>query len=350
MRTKIAYIVEAFGGGVLSVIKDSIEILQEHFSDEFEFTIIYSIRPDTPENIDQQFTNVKFVHLQMGSSAFEKTDILSIIQLRRLLQAFDVIHMHSSRAGFLGRIALSTLFNKPKSFYSPHCFGFLNLEFSNAKRKLVWFIEYLLSKTSSSTFIACGPSEYEIAKRISKNSELVTNGYSQPANFDNFNKKECSSLQVVGSGRNVLQKDPHFFIQITHKNKNTDIEFAWIGSIDSQIATGWLTREEAYRKLNECDVFLATSLWEGLPVNGIEALSLGKPLIVRNTSSYIDLVTHGKNGFIFETIDEALQYLDELSKDKEMLKGMSIKAKETAAELFSKENYLQLYKLYKGKK
>lgn len=343
----VGLFVEASGGGVLSVIKDSIEILQNTYPNKYKFTIVYSTREDTPANIEKLFAEVKFIPLQMGSKAFEKSDLSTIIKLRSMLKNFDFVHFHSSRAGFLGRIAISTIIKKPKSFYSPHCFGFLNLEFSNAKRKLIWIIEYLLSKTSSTRFMACGPSEYEIAKSISKNSVLVTNGFTPEAtNFGPPSKQPKKVFEVVGSGRNVLQKDPGFFIKIAKANKNKDINFTWVGNIDADIATGWLPREEAYRKLNNANVFLATSLWEGLPVNGIEALSLGIPLLVRNTSSYIDLVEHGKNGFIYETKEEALQYLNLMYSNHEILEQLSINAKQSAQTRFSKQNYLKLYELY----
>ena len=347
----ICHLVEASGGGVLSVIKDSIQALQYHFPNKYQFTIIYSTRKDTPTNIENQFNNVNFIKIQMGSNALETTDFKVIFKLRNSIKEFDIVHMHSSRAGFLGRIALITIFKKrPRSFYSPHCFGFLNLSFSKNKRKLIWFVEYILSKTPNSTIIACGPTELELAKKITPRSALVTNGYfSKTAPYLKNATSNNNELIVAGSGRNSLQKDPEFFKQIAAKNKNEKIRLKWIGNIDYENATGWLTREEAFKALENCDVFLATSLWEGLPVNGIEAMSLGKPILARNTSSYTDLVEHGLNGFIYETIEDALKILETLFSNRSYLNTLSNNARDIAMLKFSISNYLELDKIYLNK-
>jgi glycosyltransferase involved in cell wall biosynthesis len=352
--TKVCYVVESFSGGVFNLIKDSVKALQDEYGQEFTFTIIYSIRDDIPDAFEQYFKNVTFIHLQMGSRAIERSDIQVIFKLRQLLLQQKVIHLHSSRAGFLGRLAIATLWTKPKSYYSPHSFAFLNLEFSLLKRKLIWLVEYILANLTKTSFVASGPTEYELAFHLSRQTLLVTNGIDQPEHCHNINleknkKAQKKFFRVAGCGRNCLQKDPDFFISIAREFKDESIEFKWIGDIDNpKYATGWVPRDDVFTLLDHSDIYLATSLWEGLPINGLEAMHLKKPLIVRRTSSFIDLVEHGKNGYIFDSVPEAVSYIKALKSDPELLITMGESSKNIALDKFSIKNYLKLASLYRS--
>ena len=344
----ICHVVESSAGGVLSVISDSINILQEHFGNEIQFTILYSERDDTPGDIKDVFRGVTLIKLQMGSRAVEKEDFRTVNKLRKEFKKFDIIHLHSSRAGFLGRIALLTMSKKPACFYSPHAFGFLNQDFSKHKRAFIWITEFILAKLSGARYIACGDSEYNIALRISKNTYLVENGI-PPLRFKTKSKHEDRGFYVASSGRNALQKDPCYFTRIANQNKNPRVKFLWVGKInggEKVLSTGWVDRLRVYDYISECDIFLSTSLWEGLPVIGIEAMMLGKPLLVRDTSSFIDLVQHEVNGFIFSTVSEANYYIDKLSQSPELVNEMGLSSRKIALENFTANNFLKLMDLY----
>jgi glycosyltransferase involved in cell wall biosynthesis len=351
--TKVCFLVESFSGGVFNLIKDSIKTLQDEYGLEFTFRIIYSIRADTPDFFEQHFKGVEFIHVQMGSAAFKKSDLSVILKLRHLFLKQDVIHMHSSRAGFLGRLALATLRVRPRSYYSPHGFAFLNMEFSSAKRCLIWCIEYVLSKISGTGLIASGPTEYKLALKISKHSFLVINGIHVPDHFSNTRVPigkplSPSFFRVVGSGRNCMQKDPDFFVSIAKQCKDKRINFKWIGDINNaDYATGWISRDEVFNNLNSGDIYLATSLWEGLPLNGLEAMHLKLPLLVRRTSSFVDLVEHGVNGYIFDTPPEAVSHIKFLSDNPDHVVSMGESSRKIVLSRFGIENYLKLAALYR---
>ena len=46
------------------------------------------------------------------------------------------------------------------------------------------------------------------------------------------------------------------------------------------------------------DVFLLTSLWEGLPVSLLEAMYMKKPCVVSDVIGNHDVIENGRNGFI----------------------------------------------------
>ncbi|MET5116403.1 glycosyl transferase, partial [Burkholderia pseudomallei] len=65
--------------------------------------VVYSLRPDTPANFHALFdATFKLRHIQMKGVPLRPM----LLELRRTLVGIgpDVVHLHSSFAGFLGRV------------------------------------------------------------------------------------------------------------------------------------------------------------------------------------------------------------------------------------------------------
>ena len=78
-----------------------------------------------------------------------------------------------------------------------------------------------------------------------------------------------------------------------------------------------------------CDVAVASSLREGLPVNIMEAMACGKPVIAMDNRGHRELIRDGVTGWLIKGNDENLfaQRLYELYKaDKGKLEHMSCNA------------------------
>jgi glycosyltransferase involved in cell wall biosynthesis len=76
--------------------------------------------------------------------------------------------------------------------------------------------------------------------------------------------------------------------------------------LDDRIALpGWLAPEEVIEWFRRSDILFMPSLSEGLPVVGVQALSMGLALVVSNSGGNVDLVRAGENGYLFEPSDEA---------------------------------------------
>ncbi len=104
-KIKILHVVESFGGGVFSAISQLVNALDP---ERFENTIIYSPRPETPDDFESSFVNgTRFIHVRMHRDVRPPQDFWSLVRLLRLLrkESPDIIHLHSSKAGALGRIA-----------------------------------------------------------------------------------------------------------------------------------------------------------------------------------------------------------------------------------------------------
>ncbi|MHB9114017.1 MAG: glycosyltransferase [Thermoleophilia bacterium] len=73
------------------------------------------------------------------------SDVSALWALRRLLaeHRWDVVHLHSSKAGFVGRVAAASIRTSAVVLYTPHCFAFL-AQMSERKRSAYKIIERVL--------------------------------------------------------------------------------------------------------------------------------------------------------------------------------------------------------------
>ncbi|MEK7691959.1 MAG: glycosyltransferase family 4 protein, partial [Bdellovibrionota bacterium] len=80
--------------------------------------------------------------------------------------------------------------------------------------------------------------------------------------------------------------------------------------------TGWLPRENVLKTIhNKVDIYLHTSLWEGMPLAILEAMALRKPVVATDCVGNSDVVAHGRTGFLGATPDELTHGLLRLVDD-----------------------------------
>jgi glycosyltransferase involved in cell wall biosynthesis len=78
----------------------------------------------------------------------------------------------------------------------------------------------------------------------------------------------------------------------------------------------------------------------------IEAMACGLPVVCHNRGGYVDVIDHGRNGFLFDTQQEAMEILLMLKDDRALRKRIGVAARKTSEELFSsawKQEVVQFY-------
>jgi glycosyltransferase involved in cell wall biosynthesis len=355
---KVVHVIEALGGGVYTYFKD----LSTFFGDDqhnksIQTTIIYSgnRKEVNPENIKKDLSNsVELIEINMVREFSPIQDLKSTFKLWKELKKInpDIIHLHSSKAGVLGRIAHLFLFKKKKIFYTPHGYSFLRTDTSAFNKKLYRLIESSFQRVLGGTTVACGDTEYAIAKTIGK-SHLVRNGIDlkEVRKYSSKHKNDILTVGIVG--RITYARNPALFNEIALKNPS--VNFVWIG--DGELrplvtaanirTTGWfLNREDALTALTAIDIYIQTSLWEGLPIAVLEAMAMQKPVLATNIIGNKDVVIHNETGFLFDDITELDTYI-EILKDEEVRKRFGKKGLERCQHLFdSTKNFTQLMALY----
>lgn len=349
-KTKVLHISETFVGGVYTYIKQLSKYSERNNLKTF---IIHGHErvEENKEVLLKDFSeNIDLIQVEMTREISIFRDLVS---LKKIVLAIikikpDVIHVHSSKAGVLGRIA-RIFYPKAKLFYTPHGYSFIREDITKRKKTVFKLFEKIITFFFGGSIIACGDQEYEEAKKLGK-SKLIRNGVFIDEivkyNKENYNQK----LTIGTSGSIYLPKNPELFNEIA--NLLPDCEFVWIGDgelKDKLLAknikiTGWKSREETLQNVNNLDVYISTSSWEGLPFSIIEALALSKPIISSNIKG--NRVTINQNGFICNNVEEFVSSIKKL-EDKETREKFGKESLKIANKLFNLEkNFVDLIKLY----
>ena len=89
---------------------------------------------------------------------------------------------------------------------------------------------------------------------------------------------------------------------------------------------------EGLRNLyNSADIYLFPSIHEGLNNSILEAMACGLPIIAFNVSSMSELIEHGKNGFLCNSIKDMEYALSYLIEDEKARKEFGKKSREIAS-------------------
>lgn len=347
---KIIHVVECFAGGVFSFLSNLTNEL-----DKEEYIIIYGTnREEIPINFREKFPlNTKFIPWKSASRSINPLkDIKALWELYIILKKIDnidIIHLHSSKAGFLGRVVSFLLGKSSRTIYTPHAISFLRLDVSPKKRKIfIWMEKF--AGFFGGKIVACSESEKEaIEEQGIKNVTFINNGI-KPLQIE---KKENRSnkITIISVGRLSIQKNPKLFNDIALEFiDNSNIQFIWCGDgeLKSELTspnikcTGWVERKELENHLANADIYLSTSLWEGLPLSVLEAMSVGLPVILSNCVGNRDLVKD--NGFLYNNKIEVVKMINIFIKRNKLFifkgeKSKEIFFKEFKLNVMSKKYY-----------
>jgi glycosyltransferase involved in cell wall biosynthesis len=103
--------------------------------------------------------------------------------------------------------------------------------------------------------------------------------------------------------------------------------------------------------LAAADVFLSSSLWEGLPYALIEACSTGVPIVASRVTGNDEVVVPGRNGFLYpvDRPDQAVAMIGEILADSRLAERLSTGGREVFGKKFSLEKSIdQLASLYRA--
>ena len=321
-KAKLLIIVEAFAGGIYTYLNG----LLNNVADEYDITVLYALRSQTPKNFEKDFDRrIKFIRSKYLKRSIGPHDFKAFFEIRKVVKQIkpDIIHCHSSKVGALTRVGVNT--RKNIVFYTPHGYSFLMEDSSKLKRAIYWFYEKIAAMNHATT-IACSKGEYEATLKLTKRATYISNGVDLEdikEYIPNNNKKiDSKHLSIITTSRINYQKNPSLFNKIAESFPN--IKFIWVGEGDLQSelssknieVTGWKTKDEIMKLLNKSDVFILPSLWEGLSISLLEAMALKKPCIVSNVIGNKDVIENEKNGFVCNNLEDYIKVINNILNDK----------------------------------
>ena len=354
MKT-ILHIAEAFGGGILTFVAN----LANEQSSKYNVVVAHGMRYETHKDYKRFFKeNIKLVRVENFDYFDQKISIrkefAALKELRRVICKVkpDIIHMHSSQSGVLGKLA-SWDYKVPK-VYSPHGFAFLKQDTAKWKK---WFYK-LIEKAfamGNCTLVASSKTEFEEARKITRKAVLIKNGINtiilNPYREISVERKSTGVVGMVG--RALPQKNPSFFNRIAEMMPHVHFEWIGDGKLRDELKSpnihvvGWGPREEALEYVAKSDVYIMTSLWEGMPLSLLEAMYMGKPCVVTNVVGNRDVIEDGKNGFICETEEQFVEKINYLLNNPTEGKKIGKQAQKDVLEKYNieimSEEYSRIY-------
>ena len=108
--------------------------------------------------------------------------------------------------------------------------------------------------------------------------------------------------------------------------------------------TGWLPPEDVRNIVANADVYISTSLYEGLSFGVLEALELEKPVLLTNCIGNRDVIIGGINGDYFDNEQEAVNKILHYVNNRSMLKVMGSFSRKLCSEQFDQKRNFTTYR------
>lgn len=314
-KKKLLYVVEAMGGGVFTYIVE----LANQLANTYELYILYCERDQTPQDyltyFDSQITMIKSEH--MTRSINPLNDLKAYFEIKKIANDInpDLIHLHSSKAGVVGRLAFNG--KKTPMFYTPHGYSFLMKDQSLLKIMLYKSIEKVCAFRQCK-IISCSEGEHEESLTLTKNAEYVNNSINTVILENYVDETKEQEFTVFTLGRICTQKNPALFNEVALAMP--EVKFIWIG--DGELSyeltapnieiKGWMERKKALNLAQKSSAFMLTSLWEGLPISLLESMYMKKYCVVSNVIGNNNVIKNAYNGFLCNEVEDFVNAINQI--------------------------------------
>ncbi|HOJ76955.1 MAG TPA: glycosyltransferase family 4 protein [Bacillota bacterium] len=343
-KKKLMHVAQSAGG-----VKNYISMLLKNMDrSKYEQVLVCSLDYDYNDFADLVDC---FEYVDMIREISIWKDICCLIKLRRIIKKYkpDVIYLHSSKAGALGRLANIGIRNTV--LYNPHGWPF-NMHCSSGKQTLYRLVEKALALlTDHIVVISDAEKKSALINGICRQSKMrvVYNGI----DIDEYNNLSKSFLltrsllgipeeaYVIGAvGRLSKQKAPDTFVKAAAliKKEIPSAYFILVGDGEDRkqiekiikennldnclLITGWV--KNSYEYINLFDQALLLSRWEGFGLALAEYMISRKPIIATRVDAIPDIISDGENGLLVEVdnIDHICNTVVKLYHDEALKKEL----------------------------
>ncbi len=265
--------------------------------------------------INEDITNHH--HITFSKNPFSFKNIQAIGQIKRLLKKnnYDLLQLNTPIAAFITRLAAKKFRkNGLKIYYIAHGFHFYK-DAPIINRFVYYPLEKLMAKQTD-LLVTINDEDYENARKICPNRVAKINGVG--VKLDKFigtlksQFGEPIKLLSVGELRNhknqVLAIKAVFDLANQGFNLQYDIVGAGQNFQSYQQLIKKLKLEQhvnllGYRTdipelLDRCDIFISTSIREGLGLNVIEAMAMKRPVVATRSRGSVALIKDYENGLL----------------------------------------------------
>lgn len=307
---KVLHVTETLPGGIATYLRELLPLQIVDFS-------ISGVRVLAPEN---QLSHLKGLPVAV-LRGYKRSgrDLLSLWNLARSLKAQvaeydpDVVHLHSSFAGAVGRLLRLWLPRKVRIVYCPHGWAF-SRDDSGVSRQIYRWAERLLAPYAHA-WIAISQHELDAAVGVGirpDHAVLIYNGISdsQSLAVPLTPAVDSTYLNLLFVGRHDRQKGLDVLLSAMDqfRSKKVRLYVAGAGVVsrptmqenaDNVFWLGWLTGDELLAHYRACDAVVVPSRWEGFGLVAIEAMAASKAVIAARTGALSEIVDDARTGRLF---------------------------------------------------
>ncbi len=239
-------------------------------------------------------------------------DYKSYLFIRKIIKREkpDVIHLHTSKIGLLGRLAAWPFYTK-KTYYTMHGFDQIRV----AHKKFLP-LEILLKNLCKKIITVSNYDAQNLRKHNIKNITLIVNGVSDKRDIVK-DKKIVEKIASFSTGKNIVltvardAKPKRFDLFLEVAALLPQYTFIWIGNKEKKedipknvLCLGEIPNAGIYTSL--ADLFLLLSDHEGHPISIIEALSCSTPVLASNVGGIPEII-HSNFAFLTENDSENIK-------------------------------------------
>ena len=308
---------------------------------------------DEADYLDTVATDVKAVRIQgFGRRVSLGGDLKAFISLVSEIREFKphVIHTHTAKAGFLGRIASIVSLQSSIRVHTFHG-HLLNGYFGPFKRSLVVIAEKFLALFTHQ-LLAVGDNVRQdlLQAGIGSKSKfgLMPPGLAIGILPDRQDSRTAlalpvDNLQCAFIGRVTQIKRPDRFLDVVNEITKRSIELNFFIAGDGELLAmcrerikkeglpvtilGW--QSDIERVLSAADIVVLTSDNEGTPLSLIQAGMAGLPVVTTNVGSVPEVVLDGSTGIVTGLdVQEIAAALKKLVNDKVLRSNLGAAAQE----------------------
>lgn len=377
-KIKVLQVIESTGkGGSRNHLCSLVHNLNK---DRFRVEVICSNLRDRDFNKDIQGmreAGIKVSILKMRRNISILSDLIAFFKLCSYIKKgrYDILHTHSSKAGFLGRLS-ARLMGVKVVIHTPHYFCFIAEDMSRVKKFFYFYLEKFAALFCDKIIAVSESQRQDIIKSGLVNSRKVItieNGvdiYKFSNNgFDISKKKQELGLDnrsiILGTvGILIERKGQRYLIEAVSEliKEGFDVHLIIAGEgilrkdldtlSDNLGLNGRIKllgfREDIPQILSLMDIFVFPSLWEGMSLALLEAMACGLPVISTEVHGAVDLIQDNKRGILVEKKDvqglvRAIRYL---ISNRKHAKEMGQEAKELIRKNYTSEKQIGKIKIF----
>lgn len=116
------------------------------------------------------------------------------------------------------------------------------------------------------------------------------------------------------------------------------------------ICPGWLTGKDKAQYLQDCDIFVLPTYFEGQPVSVLEAMAHGCAVVASETGGIPQMISHGETGILVRPgdVQSLREGMERALEDPELCRRLGENARRRAEQEFSMEqNMERLLQIYR---